>query len=880
MKKLNLKINKKVISVAILTIVVLANLVLAVNPTTNAIFKKKKDYALAFNDGLKDIYKSNFNISTLNATESITLADGTEVKSTETNVILKVTFDRDATNAPDSAKNETHKDIYKIVIPKTETDSSNVCQILNKQGSNYSVNTSTGVIRFSDNASENQKNNEVYISCPADYKYYPNFMPEGVTSGNYSNFNIKLYEHIEDKENNYEEDEFLYAKELHYYDYDEYIKQFVKLPEESIIQIKNPDGTDKSTQAIYVKFIELLTKHVEDSNYISNFKDYFTYINSIQDKLSDIENDKVSDIDDILRELKKDIGIFERYINDNDPITSPTDNVITPETAKSVLIDASKFNLLGVIRVPVENEDGELIGYGFKFDENFIGYVKTHNFYKTAKLNDGNFIYFSSNDASKIEIALKDSINKWAFENNNKNYIIGNESYTAKSLILKYIDTYLKDNGLAYSFDNLIKVVPLYKGTDETGYEYIALTSSALDYGYNYVARNDGIIRVSYYKYSDGTDNIVGMQNISLTAIRNLQTNGNISSSIANMLRAEIRSTSTDLYKTLTCRKDCTDFNRIYYSNGAYYRVTVTHNELEEYNEIKITKDTTLENIATGLYDSNVIATIKENEALNKAITCNTSTCKEYNEIYYNTNKKEYLLVKVKPNTNYSVNEINMETGTTFASVTSSLANININGIQSNLSAEGSLLNKAITCYNNCEEYNEVHFDAIKDEYLLANVTSNNRGVNKLTINKKDSFINSIKDNYSANLIESINAALEDGELVEAITCNGADCYNYNQIHFDGSVENNNYMILKITADSENEYNTITISKLKALNETTINEELIKNIDEVFIYTKEAINDLNNNLIKYLNDILNGTYEEQGESLNDPNYSIVHYYKI
>ena len=84
-------------------------------------------------------------------------------------------------------------------------------------------------------------------------------------------------------------------------------------------------------------------------------------------------------------------------------------------------------------------------------------------------------------------------------------------------------------------------------------------------------------------------------------------------------------------------------------------------------------------------------------------------------------------------------------------------------------------------------------------------------------------------------------------------------------------------MIIRVSTDSTNNYNTINISVLKSVTDTTINEELIKNLNSAWIYLKETDIDIYETLIKYLDNSINGIYADMGVSPNNPLYSYGYY---
>ena len=84
-------------------------------------------------------------------------------------------------------------------------------------------------------------------------------------------------------------------------------------------------------------------------------------------------------------------------------------------------------------------------------------------------------------------------------------------------------------------------------------------------------------------------------------------------------------------------------------------------------------------------------------------------------------------------------------------------------------------------------------------------------------------------------------------------------------------------MVIKVSADGANNYNTINLTVLKSVTDTIINEELIKNLKSAWIYLKETDIDIYETLIKYLDSSINGIYADMGVSPSNPLYSYGYY---
>lgn len=740
MKKL--KINKKIIPVATYTIAILSAIGFAIYPETNAIFKKDNEKALAYTSSLDDTYKGTF--SPLLNRESSTLNMAR----------ITLTLPRD-----DRYTDEGEKYIIEAIsnTPLNTSNPKTVCSIVpSSKSANLIVDTDNN-ITFT-----NSENGTIDIECNVEANKLNN---EDL------NISIKYYEKVLDEE------KFLYKKGSFAMDYNEYADPYKEPPTDSIILIKNEDGTDKSSEDIYKEFIALLDKYYESSDYVKNYK-----------------------IDRVL---------YIDYINNNG---------ITETTAKDALL-GNNFDILGINRVASKDAEGNIRGYGFIFNDeenNFTGYVKTDAFYKKTE-RKSNFIYFSTSDSAVIKDSLETSINKWAFQDNNKSYIIGDKTYTSQELVIKYIETAL--NGKDYSLDNigatfnasmiLTKgILGVTKGVEQSNYPYLDFEESIFDYAYNYLSQNLGTIRVGYYE--DETETIAKgyMQTIAYNTIYYFYSSKNIN--LAYTLLINLSNSNNELNKSVTCRENCADYSTIYYNKGKYYEIKVTHNETEKYNEIQIIEKDNIADLLTDSYESNVIA-----------------------------------------------------------------------GIQNNLNTEGSLLNKAITCNSSsCKEYSEIHYNAAKDEYYLVKVTPNNYRVNNINITKFSTATEAIGSLYS---IDSINASLESDTYLKSKIINLEE-ENYYEIHYDGE----NYLLIKITHDVDNSYNTITITKLWSPTESeeniaTINM-LIKDYNDgnlIYFFHVKDLNHIENNLIVYLEKYFEGIYypydnpELNGGPFYTGDYSII-----
>lgn len=738
MKKL--KINKKIIPVATYTIAILSAIGFAIYPETNAIFKKDNEKALAYTSSLDDTYKGTF--SPLLNRESSTLNMAR----------ITLTLPRD-----DRYTDEGEKYIIEAIsnTPLNTSNPSTVCSIVpSSKSANLIVDTDNN-ITFT-----NSENGTIDIECNVEANKLNN---EDL------NISIKYYEKVLDEE------KFLYKKGSFAMDYNEYADPYKEPPTDSIILIKNEDGTDKSSEDIYKEFIALLDKYYESSDYAKNYNiDKLIYIN---------------------------------YINNNG---------ITETTAKDALL-GNNFDILGINRVTSKDAEGNIRGYGFIFNDeenNFTGYVKTSNFYNSPTGSNNNFIYFSTNDSVKIKESLEISINKWAFQDNNKSYTIGDKTYTPQELVIKYIETAL--NGKDYSLDNigatfnasmiLTKgILGIAKNVEKSNYPFLNFEKLIFDYAYNYLSQNLGTIRVSHYENETENQAKGYMQTIAYNTIYYFYSSKNIN--LAYTLLTDLRNTNSELNKSVVCRTNCPAYSKIYYSKDKYYEINVIHNESEKYNEIQIVEKSSLIDLLANSYDPNVVA-----------------------------------------------------------------------GIQNNLNTEGSLLNKAITCNTtSCKEYSEIHYNAAKDEYYLVKVTPNNSyRVNTIAINKV-SLLDAIKETYGQSIADSINIGLSDGALNENITCNDNTCSDYYEIHFDRDSNTYKLIkVTNDTTNSYATITFVDVKTSDGTSINSDAKLLMANAEELYIYAKTSEIDISNTLQIYLENELGFEYIDENPADTDLNYSIIY----
>ena len=194
------------------------------------------------------------------------------------------------------------------------------------------------------------------------------------------------------------------------------------------------------------------------------------------------------------------------------------------------------------------------------------------------------------------------------------------------------------------------------------------------------------------------------------------------------------------------------------------------------------------------------------------------------------------------------------------------------------MNSEGSLLNKAMTCSTtDCKEYNEIHYNALKNEYLQVNVTPNNTyKVNKIDI-KGITFLDAIESSFGSNFAESINIGLTDGLLNDNIICNDSTCPDYYEIHYN--TDTNNYQLVKVSHDAENSYTTLSFIDIKAVDGTSITEEakqIMTNAEEIYIYIKGQEIDINDTLLSYLENEFGFEYIDENTADSDLNYTIVY----
>jgi len=662
MKKL--KINRRVITIATYTIAILSAICFAIYPETNAIFKKDNDKALAYISSLDNTYVGIFQEERMNLNRPASTIDLARIT---------LTIPRDKRYG-----NENYIIEAISLSPNSTTNKETVCKVL--------PNTKSNNLRVDANQNISFTNNEdgmIDIECDVSAnKETTNTKPDDIL------IKIKYYEAVSGEER------FLFMDGFFNMTYEEYSAPYVEPPEGSIILFKDPDGNDKDSTTIYNEFMALVKKHASTSDYYNNnFNEY--------------DGPK----------------ILESFVNNNNGLNKIG---ITPDNAREILLAETDISLLGVKRSPSRSADGELKGYGFEFDDNFIGYTKTFDWFKYYYKGTDFNLYFSNN--TDIKEALTNSIEKWAYQGYDQEYTINGVKYTSAKLILNYIDKSL--NGESYTLSGFTNAAIDYITPAMAAFPHIIVEYPAIDYAYNLIARDYGIIRVGYYENGEpyASDYEAYMKTTVRDAISSMfSETENISYDLARLLRSELNKPDTELYKQTVCKTNCSDYTELYYSDTEYYKVTIKHNTTEKYNEISITKATTFESVAVGLYDSNIISGIQNNlnsegSLLNKAMTCSTTDCKEYNEIHYNALKNEYLQVNVTPNNTYKVNKIDIKGITFLDAIESSFGSNFAESI--NIGLTDGLLNDNIICNDStCPDYYEIHYNTDTNNYQLVKVS-------------------------------------------------------------------------------------------------------------------------------------------------------------
>lgn len=644
--------------------------------------------------------------------------------SNEKKALLSLTFNRD-TRYGDTEQ-------YSIKGFRTNDKNENSICTIKEVSNNLVLNNDT--FTFKDN-----KEGTVTIECTV----IPNERVD---------YTVKIYEKVTE-----EEDKFLYKMGSNGMEYLDYYSKFVEIPSDIII---NKDDED-----IYSKFINLVVNHAMKSDYFRSYE-------------------CPTGTDEEVRTCLK--TRIENYFT---PHTSGKTSMydLTTDNAEAKLM-ANTFEMLGVTRVDVKDGNDVITGYGFLFDDDFLGYLKTNNNYKSTENPDR--IYFSN--ASNLQIALKNSIKTWIYQE--ERYAYGDTNLLINKLVLDYISL----NANEYTFDILKEINGLESRQDLDNYPYILVVPNIIDHAYNYLNMDKKVMRTSFY------DEPTAMSSIIRSGIANLYYNDKINNlEIVQFLRKSLLSSNnTDLYNSVICQSDCTDYTEIYYSNGNYYKVDVIHNETLKYNEIKITETTNL----TGLYPNDSLyqeidkyLTITDGQILNSAIAC-SENCTEYTEILYNTDNTNNLSINVVPDNTYHVNKINISTTNTDVS-NAIISLYNIPSIKASLNNEYYLKDNL-----NGSDYYEIHCDGT--DYLLFEVSD----LTELTFYKKI-VISNIKDEKTINDLETkINSGMDIiiQFHVEEIDAFKKNILNYlSNIFIDSKDELNNIVGYQEILDPSNSFGAL-----------------------------------------------------------------------
>lgn len=381
-----------------------------------------------------------------------------------------------------------------------------------------------------------------------------------------------------------EEEDFPYASATYSHNYNDYRKLF--------IEILDGNKIFKDSVNAYEELMAIV------GNYMNNDKDYAVKYNV---------NDR---------------KIYESYIN-HFGINNTTD--VLSKDFKSV-IGINKYELSSS---ECDNK-GEC--YGFTFDENFVGYVKTYDWYVKNPASKNVQMYFSTSKPSEIKTSLEYYIETYDYKNPEDS-----------KLMIQFISKYLSDNKKEYTIDNLKDIPNILTYTNPTsGYPYLSFNLDALDYAYNYLnlEKNDKVIRISHNQRALMSDvflyflNSLDIDNLTKTSIKD-----NFSDAIYD-----------NIYDAITCTKNCEEYTEIlYYDNG---------NDKNEYVLFKITYDGTynyvsvtslLKDLSPSVVES--VNSSMSNNYLNEALIC-TEDCNDYFEVHYDSKNHEFLLLTVQKNSN------------------------------------------------------------------------------------------------------------------------------------------------------------------------------------------------------------------------------------
>ena len=734
-----------------------------------AVYPKTNSYFL------KDVpnsiaYTSILDSNNLNGVIKTTLSD----KSTIDTIRITLDLKRDERYLEET--NEGTTDKYTLKIENQDYKNA-VCRLVPESKQDINI-TDDNKITFS----KNKTTGKIDIECD---------VRGNVKNKQDINIRIKMYESIND------EDRISYGNAIHTEKYVDYFNKFG-----NIIYVLNEDKTQKHDNAVYNEFLAIVR------NYHKSLVGSNIYIDDYQVGL----------------------GYFEYYVEAQFTVTKDKEGRDV-YNAKEILFESNPFAIKGVSREEV-NDAVKGQGYAYTFEDSFIGYTVTHDWYindnnRGQAYSDEKRFYFSTTNKEEMKEEIAYVLEKYIYK----------DSAEDAKLVADYIDSYIeaKFDGV-YSLENLAKIPGMAKGQYDI-YPYLKFEDDDINVmqniAYNYMnIKNDNsldsiTIRVNYAD----ADIMKKVFTYAVNEVKSLYPNN-----IFNNL-----TTDSYILDTIACKPGaygCADYGTAYYNYadatvyGAYVDTVTGKNS---YNNVIMTKG--IDNPFNG------------SEKLVEATKCNANSESNCDE--------KYVEAHYEKNGYYSV----------YANVDK--AN-NVNTLMKTFDYKGSpyeerykgselLLNASKCIETTCPIYTEIRY--YDNNYLLYTVTPYG--------NK--SIITSSKNvdgdpNYD---LEPDEIALNNFNIPSIIQSLYAEQYlgkyltgtegNYYEVHYDGS----DYVLLRVSnyyASNYGNQTIITVSKLQSDETIKILKGDFNNdtdkIIPLIIHSAELLNN-NSEVIKYLDSKFN-----------------------
>lgn len=783
------KLDKRSKKTAIYTVAVLFAIVFAIYPRTNSFFKKDNDNSLVFNSNFNKtmseyelgvaLNKSASDIDTIHIT--LTLTRDQKYKNENEHYIIE--------GFSSLSNSET---ITCKVVPNSKSDNLDITEENTGKDKIYNIS-------FNSTSASIPETGSIDISC--DVK-------KNINQKEDINVLIKVYEAVG------KETKFLYQSAIYNQDYSEYDGLYRPADPNKTIYFKDENGVDLTDTQVYDAFLAII-------------RDFHYKIN------------------DFATTYGVPLYYFEDYINDYGTLDS-NDTGITRDNARTMLLSDDFSPLLGVARYIMNDETGNnIIGYSFELDENLTGYVKNYKFYKSFDnvINSNKFLYLSSTNSSNISRAIQKTLENYIYPDKTTSVTINGNTYTNAELVYEYIKSNIEtNNGGIYSVDNLKTILGIsYElGSGNDQYPYLKLDYKILDYAYNYFSSSNEF-RITHYPSQNA------MRTVFKEGIKKYN-----NSELETLLNNEINDTTSALYKAVTCTSGCSGYTESILIGSDTYEIVVKPNS--SYNIIEVNKisdptpveenikipHTTASDMITDLKDK--IANLKPNtkykdiiEIINDNIDDTTSNFYKAiisiedtpndTEVYYVNGK--YYSITINHNKNDNYNEIIVEEITLDKALALTTTSTLPKALIKDAKAANSKLNKYITCTTNCEDYNDIYYDATSYYHVTTTNTSNYK---KIAVDIETDFETIISNVYSSSIVTSLvysyNEVLED--IINNISCT-ENCVDYYETHYDMSSPNR-LLLFKITTD--NGSNIISSSSLMTKEDTEENKLTLEKLAE------------------------------------------------